>query len=110
MDIPERGSCLWSAVQINSNELCSNDKEPNINYNFKPYSWWFCCQKMEKEMGKSIKWDDHKATLYIFEVTGYDGEGREIVINKCPFCGKPIIIEQSDRLQYWKEMVAKRYK
>jgi len=100
----------WTAVAIISHELCNDVEKPNITYRFEPYSWWFCCHKMEKEMGKSIEWNDKKAFVYIYEVTGCDGEGVEHKIDNCPFCGKPVVIEQSKRLQHHKKIVNERYK
>jgi len=103
----------YTAVSIESHELCCDltekDPEHNITYAFKPYSWWFCCEKMRGQMDKSVRWNSEQAYLYVFEETGYDGEGNEIKINACPFCGKPIVIEQTDRLNYWKKIVGERY-
>ncbi len=108
IEFEERKNCLWTAVQLETHELCGDGKKINTNYSLKPYSWWWCCKKMEKEMYESVFWDDKRAHVYIDKPSGYE-EFEEIQIDNCPFCGKEIKIEQTERLTFWKKIVEDRY-
>lgn len=105
--VPHENEC-WSAVAVETHELCNDEPPVNTNYTFKPYSWSFCCDKMKQEMGDSVKFSQWGCYVYMDFVDGYDSS-TDIIINNCPFCGKPIVLEQTKRLEHWKKIVYERY-